>query len=78
MILLDIYPARELPINGVTSSWLMEKMPLKNKQLSSKENLINNIKKSSAKVIAILGAGDIGMLVEDIKNELLIHNKLTV
>ena len=78
VILLNIYPARELPIKGVTSSWLLEKMPLKNKQLSSKENLINNIKKSSAKVITILGAGDIGMLVEDIKKELLIHNKLTV
>ena len=44
--------------------------------MSSKENLINNIKNSSAKVIAILGAGDIGMLVEDIKNKLL--NKIEI
>ena len=76
VILLDIYPARELPISGVTSSWLLKKMPLKKKQLSSKENLINNIKKSSAKVITILGAGDIGVLVESVKKELINYYKI--
>ncbi len=70
VILLDIYPARELPIKGVTSSWLLEKMTLENKQLSTKENLINNIQKSSAKIITMLGAGDIGMLVNNVVNKL--------
>lgn len=78
VILLDIYPARELPIEGVTSSWLLGKMTNNHKKISSKENLIKNIKKSSAKVITILGAGDIGMMVDDIKNELEISNKITV
>jgi UDP-N-acetylmuramate--alanine ligase len=38
LILLDIYPARELPIEGVTSNWLLDKISIKNKQVSSKKN----------------------------------------
>ncbi len=71
LILLDIYPARELPIPGITSSWLLEKVELASKELVSKENLTGAIMKSNAKVIVMLGAGDIGVLVDDVKNELL-------
>jgi len=70
VILLDIYPARELPIAGVTSAWLLEKIDLKEKILTTKEKLVENIKKSDAKIVVLLGAGDIGMLVENITNEL--------
>ncbi|TVZ56864.1 UDP-N-acetylmuramate--L-alanine ligase [Lutibacter sp. Hel_I_33_5] len=70
VILLDIYPARELPLEGVTSDWLLKKINLKKKQLSTKKMLIEDIKKSSAKIITILGAGDIGMMVDEIQNEL--------
>ena len=70
LILLDIYPARELPIAGISSNWLLDKIVLENKQVSSKENLIKNIKKSSAKIIVMLGAGDIGVLVNEVENEL--------
>jgi len=71
LLLLDIYPARELPILGITSSWLLDKVQLDTKQLVAKENLIEEIAKSDAKIIVMLGAGDIGVLVDEVKNELL-------
>ena len=71
VLLLDIYPAREKPIDGVTSSWLLEKISHKNKKITHKKNLTKDIKNSDAKIIVMLGAGDIGMLVEGVKNELL-------
>ena len=74
LLLLDIYPARELPIHGVNSNWLLGKINLKNKQVSSKENLLEKILKSDAQVIAIMGAGDIGEMVESIKNSLAIES----
>ena len=70
-ILLDIYPARELPIEGVNSEWLLSKMTNKNKKLVSKNNLIEAIKKSDATIIVTIGAGDIGEMVDAIKNTLL-------
>lgn len=74
-ILLDIYPARELPIEGVNSKWLLTKMTNINKQLVSKENLIEAIKNSDEKIIVTIGAGDIGELVNDIKMALLAKYK---
>jgi UDP-N-acetylmuramate--alanine ligase len=74
LILLDIYPARELPIEGITSKWLLSKIAVENKQISSKEKLVENILKSNAQVIVIIGAGDIGELVVKIKNSLTIEN----
>ncbi|GGK42259.1 MULTISPECIES: UDP-N-acetylmuramate--L-alanine ligase [Flavobacteriaceae] len=74
LILLDIYPARELPIEGVNSKWLLDKISCKNKQLSSKENLIDNIVKSNAQIIVVIGAGDIGEEVENIKKSLIVEN----
>ena len=70
-ILLDIYPARELPIEGVNSEWLLTKMTSQNKQLIAKENLVKVIKNSDASIIITIGAGDIGEMVNDIKNALL-------
>ncbi|WP_299623775.1 UDP-N-acetylmuramate--L-alanine ligase [uncultured Tenacibaculum sp.] len=69
--LLDIYPARELPIEGVTSSWLLDKITSESKQLLSKEALVENIAKTNSKVVVMLGAGDIGLLVDEVKNELI-------
>lgn len=74
LILLDIYPARELPIKGVNSKWLLEKISCKNKQLSSKENLVDNILKSNAQIIVVIGAGDIGEQIENIKKSLTVEN----
>lgn len=74
LILLDIYPARELPIEGITSNWLLNKITIKNKLVSSKEKLIDNILKSKAQIIVMIGAGDIGELVEIVKNNLRVKN----
>jgi len=70
IILLDIYPARELPMEGITSHWLMDKMTNPNKKLVQKNELITNILSSQAKVIVTIGAGDIGELVQPIKEAL--------
>ncbi|CAM1351473.1 UDP-N-acetylmuramate--L-alanine ligase [Tenacibaculum insulae] len=70
VLLLDIYPARELPIKGVTSSWLLDKINSENKELVSKEKLCENVLKSTSKIIVMLGAGDIGLLVNDVKEAL--------
>ena len=70
VILLDIYPARELPIEGVNSNWLLEKVTNNNKKLVAKSELISVILSSDAKVIVTIGAGDIGELVKPIKQAL--------
>ena len=74
LLLLDIYPARELPIEGVTSKWLLEKIKNPNKQLISKSELIDEIKKSDAQVILTIGAGDIGEEVKHIKEAFSVAN----
>ena len=74
VLLLDIYPARELPIEGITSSWLLDKMTNNEKKVVSKTNLISEILKSDAKIIVTIGAGDIGELVSSIKQALQNNN----
>ncbi|WP_223032834.1 UDP-N-acetylmuramate--L-alanine ligase [Hanstruepera marina] len=70
VMLLDIYPARELPIEGVNSGWLLSKIENKNKQLISKIEIISKIKESHATVVLTIGAGDIGEEVKHIKQSL--------
>lgn len=70
IVLLDIYPARELPMEGITSAWLLEKMDNVNKKLVSKADLIPLLKMSDAEVILTIGAGDIGEMVPEIKKVL--------
>jgi len=67
ILLLDIYPARELPIAGVSSEWLFHKIENKHKKLVQKNNLIKDIKNSTAKVVVMLGAGDIGEMANEVK-----------
>ena len=74
LLLLDIYPARELPIKGVTSSWLLKKINNKNKQLVSKKELLSKIHDSTAQVVLTIGAGDIGEEVKHIKKKFTIAN----
>ncbi|HIE45727.1 MAG TPA: UDP-N-acetylmuramate--L-alanine ligase, partial [Flavobacteriaceae bacterium] len=68
VILLEIYPARELPIENITSSWLANKV----ENITSTEvkvvsndvyDVIKNIYSENNKVVAVLGAGDIDLLV---------------
>ncbi len=70
VILLDIYPARELPIEGITSQWLMDKMTNDAKKLVTKEDLIPTILASDARIIVTVGAGDLGEMVPSIKKAL--------
>lgn len=70
VLLLDIYPARELPMEGITSSWLLSKMTNADKKVVNKIDLISEILKSDATVIVTVGAGDIGVLVPSIKTAL--------
>ena len=70
ILLLEIYPARELPMEGVNSSWLLGKITNENKKLVSKEELLTCFKNSDANVFVTIGAGDIGEMVKDLKKVL--------
>jgi UDP-N-acetylmuramate--alanine ligase len=70
LILLDIYPARELPIDGVSSEMLLEKCTCKNKILTTKSNLIDILKTQNLDIVLTMGAGDIDQLVKPIKKHL--------
>lgn len=74
VFLLEIYPAREKPIAGVTSEWLLEKIKNPNKKLVEKRSLINEIKSQNTDVLVTMGAGDIGLEVSRIKKELQYEN----
>ncbi len=67
VILLEIYPARELPIEGVNAEMLLNKMNLKEKMLLSKTELLNHLIKNKKEVLITMGAGDIDQLVEPIQ-----------
>lgn len=66
-ILLDIYPAREKPIEGVDSQMLINKMKLKEKFLVKKEHVVDFLKTYPYEVVMTLGAGDIDGLIEPIE-----------
>ncbi len=70
VLLLDIYPAREEPIEGVDSEWLLEKINNPNKKLVQKSELANELKNIKTRVLVTMGAGDIGLEVPKIKQEL--------
>lgn len=65
IILLPIYPARELPIEGVTSEMIREKMKNRNVRIIEKKDVLKNIRDNQLLITA--GAGDIDTLVEPIK-----------
>lgn len=66
-LLLDIYPAREKAIEGITSGMLLGKMKSVNKKLLQKNEVIDYLKAHPTQVLMTLGAGDIDMLVEPIE-----------
>lgn len=70
VILLDIYPARELPVAGVDSQMLLEKIRLESKILCKKTELISLLSKKSMEVLITMGAGDIDALVRPISEAL--------
>ncbi len=74
VILLDIYPAREKPIEGITSKLLLDKIKNKNKLLLEETTLLDLINKDDSEIIITLGAGSIGKISESLKKKLLIEN----
>jgi len=71
VLLLDIYPAREQPIPGVTSEHLLGKIQKAEKSLVTKGELVKEIASRSPEVLLTLGAGDIDQLVQPIRQALL-------
>ncbi len=69
ILLLDIYPAREKPMPGITSSWLLGKIENPNKKLIEKTNIIQEIKAQNPEILVTMGAGDIGLEVSRIQKE---------
>jgi len=68
LYLLDIYPAREEPIPGVTSNLILDKVKIKNKSLISKEEVLNILRERKIEVLLTVGAGNIDSLVEPIQS----------
>jgi UDP-N-acetylmuramate--alanine ligase len=66
-ILLEIYPAREKPIEGVSSQMLLGKMKIQSKWVMSKEEALQQVKNTRPQVLLTMGAGDIDRLVEPIE-----------
>jgi UDP-N-acetylmuramate--alanine ligase len=71
LILLDIYPARELPIAGVTSQIIFDKVTIPNKTLCTKSELLDILKVKKIEVLLTVGAGDIDQLLPQIEEAML-------
>ena len=67
LILLDIYPARELPIEGITSEALLGKVPMTDKRICTKSELIDLIDREKPELLITMGAGDIDRFVEPLE-----------
>ena len=69
LILLDIYPAREEPIPGVTSALIFDQvtLPADRKKLIQREELLALVEQESFEVVLMVGAGNIDRLVEPVK-----------
>ena len=76
LILLDIYPARELPIEGISSELILNKVSISNKCIVSKEHLLSYLAECKVEVLLTLGAGDIDVFVQAITELLKAHPDL--
>jgi UDP-N-acetylmuramate--alanine ligase len=70
LIMLDIYPARELPMPGVASDMILEKVTISKKRKCGKQEAIEFVAKTKPDLLLTVGAGDIDTLVEPLKNVL--------
>ncbi len=68
LILLDIYPARELPLPGVSSGLIFNKVKLENKTMCSRQELPGKIRGRPTDIVITLGAGNIDAMVEPVRN----------
>ena len=67
LILLDIYPARELPIEGINSQALLDKVQMSDKKTCTKAELLNRIEQEKPELLITMGAGDIDRFVEPLE-----------
>ncbi|MEH0007504.1 MAG: UDP-N-acetylmuramate--L-alanine ligase [Flavobacteriales bacterium] len=70
LLLLDIYAAREAPIEGISAARLLDKVQIGDKRITTKKDLLNELKHIHFEVLLTMGAGDIGTLAEPIKRQL--------
>jgi UDP-N-acetylmuramate--alanine ligase len=70
LLMLDIYPARELPIAGVDASTILSRMKLQDKSLLSKQEAIKHVQGQQPELLLTVGAGDIDQLVDPLKQAL--------
>lgn len=75
VILLPIYPAREVPIEGITSEALLGRLTLSDKSVVEKEALMEKIEMLDTDVLITMGAGDIDRFVEPIRS-IVSHEKM--
>jgi UDP-N-acetylmuramate--alanine ligase len=75
LFLLEIYPAREEPMPGITSQWLLDQVPMVNKVLVSKDGLLDLLRGHGTEVLLTMGAGDIDRLVPSIERLLNEHDR---
>jgi len=68
LLLLDIYPARELPMEGVTAAWLLGKIDLPGSVVCTKEEVLERVKFEAPELLVTVGAGDIDTLIQPLKN----------
>jgi UDP-N-acetylmuramate--alanine ligase len=68
LILLEIYPAREKPLKGVSSESILRHVTIADKRICSKQELAGVLKSKKTEVLITMGAGDIDRLIEPIKN----------
>ncbi len=74
LLLLDIYPAREKPIEGISSKIVFDRVPLSDKILLSKSEVIQTLTNLPAEVVVTIGAGDVDGLLPALKEMLLIDS----
>jgi UDP-N-acetylmuramate--alanine ligase len=72
LLLMEIYPARELPIEGVNSSWLLSKITAKEKAVVTPEQVLEIAQNEKLELLVTVGAGDIDKLVKPLK-EILVN-----
>lgn len=70
VVMLDIYPARELPIPGITAQWLLDMIPTTNKVLVRKDEVVSYLQQNRPQVLLTVGAGDIDRLVPQLTEQL--------
>lgn len=71
LLLLEIYPARELPLEGINAQFLLDKITLADKRVCGKDFVVQHVKDTKPELILTVGAGDIDTIIEPLKKNIL-------